>query len=38
MIIDWFSDVSINVGKTLEIFCNAFIEKKPEKIEQRFGD
>ena len=24
--------------KTLEIFCNAFIEKKPEKIEQLFGD
>ena len=35
---EWFSDVSKNDGKTLEIFCNAFIEKKPEKIEQLFGD
>ena len=29
---EWFSDVSKNDGKTLEIFCNAFIEKKPEKL------
>lgn len=35
---EWFSDVSKNDEKTLEIFCNAFIEKKPEKIEQLFGD
>ena len=35
---EWFSDVSKNDGKTLEIFCNAFIEKKTEKIEQLFGD
>ena len=35
---EWFSDVSKNDGKTLEIFCNAFKEKKPEKIEQIFGD
>ena len=35
---EWFSDVSKNDGKTLEIFCNAFIEKKPEKIEQLFGN
>ena len=35
---EWFSDVSKNDGKTLEIFCNSFIEKKTEKIEQLFGD
>ena len=27
-----------NDGKTLEIFCNAFIEKNQKKIEQIFGD
>lgn len=35
---EWFSDVSRNDGKTLEAFCNAFIEKNPETIEQLFGD
>ena len=35
---EWFSDVSRNDGKTLEAFCNAFLEKKPETIEQLFGD
>ncbi len=28
---EWFSDVSKNDGKTLEIFCNSFIEKKNQK-------
>lgn len=35
---EWFSDVSKNDGKKLEVFCNAFLEKNPEKIEQIFGD
>lgn len=35
---EWFRDVSRNDGKTLEEFCNSFIERKPEKIEQLFGD
>ena len=35
---EWFRDVSRNDGKTLEEFCNAFLEKNPEKIEQLFGD
>lgn len=35
---EWFRDISRNDGKTLEVFCNAFIEKNPEKIEQLFGD
>ena len=35
---EWFSDVSRNDGKKLEEFCNAFLEKNPEKIEQIFGD
>ena len=35
---EWFRDVSRNDGKTLEEFCNAFIAKDPEKIEQLFGD
>lgn len=35
---EWFSDVSKNDGKKLEAFCNAFLEKNPEKIEQIFGD
>ena len=35
---EWFSDVSKNDGKTLEEFCNAFVDKVPEKIEQIFGD
>ena len=36
--IKWFRDVSRNDGKTLEEFCNAFLEKNPEKIELLFGD
>ena len=35
---EWFRDVSRNDGKTLEEFCNAFLEKNPEKIELLFGD
>ena len=35
---EWFSDVSRNDGKKLEAFCNAFLEKDPEKIGQIFGD
>ena len=35
---EWFSDVSKNDGKKLEAFCNAFLEKNAEKIEQIFGD
>ena len=35
---EWFRDVSRKDGKTLEEFCNAFLEKNPEKIEQLFGD
>ena len=35
---EWFSDVSRNDGKKLEAFCDAFLEKNPEKIEQIFGD
>ena len=35
---EWFSDVSKNDGKKLEVFCNAFLEKNSEKIEQIFGD
>lgn len=35
---EWFSDVTRNDGKTLEEFCNAFVEKDPGKIEQIFGD
>ena len=30
--------LSRNDGKKLEAFCNAFLEKDPEKIEQIFGD
>ena len=30
--------MSRNDGKKLEAFCNAFLEKDPEKIEQIFGD
>lgn len=33
-----FSDTTANDGKTLEQFCNAFVEKDTEKIEQLFGD
>ncbi len=35
---EWFSDTTANDGKTLEEFCNAFVEKNTEKIEQLFGD
>lgn len=35
---EWFSDTTANDGKTLEQFCNAFVDKDTEKIEQLFGD
>lgn len=35
---EWFSDTTANDGKTLEQFCNAFVDKDPEKIEELFGD
>ena len=35
---EWFSDTTSSDGKTLEEFCNAFVEKNTEKIEQLFGD
>lgn len=35
---EWFSDVTRNDGKTLEEFCNAFVDRDPGKIEQIFGD
>ena len=35
---EWFSDTTANDGKTLEQFCNAFVEKDTEKIERLFGD
>lgn len=35
---EWFSDVTRNDGKTLEEFCNAFVDRDPRKIEQIFGD
>lgn len=35
---EWFSDVTRNDGKTLEEFCNAFVDKDPGKIEKIFGD
>ena len=35
---EWFSDTTANDGKTLEQFCNAFVEKDTEKIEGLFGD
>lgn len=35
---EWFSDVTRNDGKTLEEFCNAFVDKDPGKIEQILGD
>lgn len=35
---EWFRDVSRNDGKTLEAFCNAFMEQNPEKIELLLGD
>ncbi len=35
---EWFSDISRRDGKTLEEFCNAFVNKDTSKIEQLFGD
>lgn len=35
---EWFGDVTRNDGKTLEEFCNAFVDRDPGKIEQIFGD
>ena len=35
---EWFSDTTANDRKTLEQFCNAFVDKDTEKIEQLFGD
>ncbi len=35
---EWFRDVARNDGKTLEQFCTAFVERKPEKIEEIFSD
>lgn len=35
---EWFSDTTANNGKTLEQFCNAFVHKDTEKIEELFGD
>lgn len=35
---EWFSDTTANDEKTLEEFCNAFVQKNAEKIEQLFGD
>ena len=35
---EWFSYTTANDGKTLEQFCNAFVEKDTEKIEELFGD
>ena len=35
---EWFSDTTANDGKILEQFCNAFVEKDTEKIEELFGD
>ena len=35
---EWFRDTSANDGKRLEEFCNAFLEKNTEKIEQLFGE
>ena len=35
---EWFSDTTANDGKTLEQFCNAFMDKDTKKIEELFGD
>lgn len=35
---EWFRDASKNDGKALEEFCNAFMQKNSQKIEQLFGD
>ena len=35
---EWFRDVSQKDGEKLNKFCNAFVEKNPDKIEQIFSD
>ncbi len=35
---EWFRDVSQKDGEKLNVFCNAFVEKNPYKIEQIFSD
>ena len=35
---EWFRDVSQKDGEKLNEFCNAFVEKNPDKIEQIFSD
>lgn len=35
---EWFRDVSQKDGEKLSAFCNAFVEKNPDKIEQIFSD
>ena len=35
---EWFRDVSRKDGEKLNAFCNAFVEKNPDKIEQIFSD
>jgi hypothetical protein len=35
---EWFRDVSQRDGEKLNEFCNAFVEKNPDKIEQIFSD
>ncbi len=35
---EWFRDVSQKDGEKLNVFCNAFVEKNPNKIEQIFSD
>ena len=35
---EWFRDVSQRDGEKLNVFCNAFVEKNPDKIEQIFSD
>ena len=35
---EWFRDVSQKDGEKLSVFCNAFVEKNPDKIEQIFSD
>ena len=35
---EWFRDVSQKDGDKLNVFCRAFVEKNPDKIEQIFSD
>ena len=35
---EWFRDVSQKDGEKLNEFCNGFVEKNPDKIEQIFSD